>query len=281
VVKGQVELQDLLYPRAGGIVRMEAPGMVTPLITNDITAGAMTLMEWLETVRENRTGVTRYNQGLDAQSLNKTATGITRIMAAAQARLRLIARVFAETGVKRLFKLILKIITTYQDKERVIRLRNQWVSMDPRTWNPDMDVTVAVGLGVTDKEQLAAHLTNILQTQMAMLQAGIPVVTPENIYNTLTKLTEAVGFKEAGQFFTDPQQLMQLQAMQQQQPQEPPPEVQFKQAELELKKQELALRRLELEGKLQLEGFKLGYQTAPPTTPEETANATGLPGAPG
>ena len=34
-------------------------------------------LEFMNTMKENRTGITRYNQGMDANSLNKTATGIT------------------------------------------------------------------------------------------------------------------------------------------------------------------------------------------------------------
>ena len=100
-----------------------------------------------DTMAEQRTGATRYNQGLDANTLNKTASGINMIQNAAAQRIELIARIYAETGVKRAFRRILQLVCQHQQKARMIRLRNTWVEMDPRGWRDSMDMTVSVGLG--------------------------------------------------------------------------------------------------------------------------------------
>lgn len=200
-------LDDLLTVRPGGIVREYAPNAVRPLTVPFMAKESLTLMEYADSVRENRTGVTRYNQGVDADSLNKTASGITQIMSASQQRIELIARIFAETGVKQLFKLILHCLSTYSDKAMTIRLRDEFVEVDPRAWANGFDMTVNVGLGTGNKDQQLVHLNAIAQAQFAMLQAGLPVVTPKNIYNAQTKIVENAGFKNVEEFWTDPEQM--------------------------------------------------------------------------
>lgn len=213
VVSDQVNLDDMMTSRPGGIVRLKSgatpgQGHVMPLETPLVAAAAFPVLEYLDGVREGRTGVTRYTQGLDADTLNKTATGISQIMAAAQARIELIARVFAETGVTDLFRKILRLVGRHQHGPRIIRLRNQWVPMDPRSWNSEMDVSVSVGLGTGNRDQMLGHLNAILgiQAQAIQQQGGVdgPLVTLGNVYNTLAKIVENAGLKPADAFFTRP-----------------------------------------------------------------------------
>ena len=265
-VSEKVELQDLLTTTPGGIVRLKdgvpAEGHILPLPTPAIIGEAFPLLEYIDTVKENRTGVTRYNQGLDANSLNKTASGINQIMTAAQSRIELIARIFAETGVKELFKKILYLVRSNQDQSRIIRLRNQWVEMSPMMWPDEFDVTISVGLGTGNRDMQAMHLNQIAQAQIAavQLQGGAqgPLVTLENLYNTGNRLAQALGFKEEGLFFTDPSQ----KKMQPQQP-KPDPKMlelqqkgQIEQAKLQMEMQktqaELALEREKMQAELRL-----------------------------
>lgn len=208
----RVELDDLLTRRPGGVIRVmdDLPigDSVTPVITQSIGSFAYPLLEYMDALRENRTGITRYNQGMDADSLNKTATGIDRIMAASQKRQQLISRVFAETGVKPLMKKVLRLVVKNQDQKRVIRLRDEWIEMDPKVWNANMDVRINVGLGHGTKEQELAALN-----QMANVDAGIiqlqggadgPIITWEEIYNAKKRFSEAAGLRNAEQFAKDP-----------------------------------------------------------------------------
>jgi hypothetical protein len=215
IISDQVNLDDLLTARPGGIVRLKngalpGQGHVLPLDTPLVAAQAFPMLEYIDGVRENRTGVTRYMQGLDADTLNKTASGINQIMTAAQQRVELIARVFAETGVKDLFRKILELVNRHQNAPRIIRLRNRWVPMDPREWTTQMDVSISVGLGTGNKDQMLMHLRNLLdiQVQAIRMQGGVdgPLVRLENVYNTLAKLVENAGLKSADPYFTDPAQ---------------------------------------------------------------------------
>jgi hypothetical protein len=122
--------------------------------------------------------------------------------------MELIARIFAETGMKRLFTGILKLITKRQDAPRTIRLRNNWVPMDPRAWDATMDVSVNVGIGDGTTEERIAFLGGIAGKQEQILQlAGMdnPLVSPVNLYNTYGKMLELAGWKDKSMFFTDPQ----------------------------------------------------------------------------
>ena len=106
-----------------------------------------------------------------------------------------------------IFKSILELVCKHQQEPRIIRLRNQWVPMDPREWQDQMDVTVTVGLGTGNKDQQLGHLMMILQIQreaMAQLGPGNPLVGLENIYNTLQKICENAGLKTVDPYFRDP-----------------------------------------------------------------------------
>jgi hypothetical protein len=208
VVEGQVNLEDLLNRRSGGIVRLKEPGAIVPIATQPVGRDVFEMVEYLDSVREQRTGVTRYNQGLDADTLNKTASGIHAIQSAAQQRLELIARIFAETGVKRAFKRVLELVAKHQQAPRIIRLRNRWVAMDPREWSTEMDLTVTVGLGTGNRDQQVMTLLKLLDLdeRIVALQGGVagPLVTARNVYNKLVKLVEAAGLKSAESYYSDP-----------------------------------------------------------------------------
>ena len=201
-VDGQVNLDDLLANRPGGVVRMKQAGMAGRL---DQGAGdsqlGMTMLEYMKGFNEDSTGWTRYNQGSDGDSLNQTATGVNIVTNRADMRLDLIARNFAE-GFRELFRMILKLVSQYQKKEDVIKLRGQWVTANPRDWRNGFETCVNVGLGTGSKDQQLAHLNLLLQQAMAGLQDG--TATPENIYQIKAEIIKVMGFKSADKYTTDP-----------------------------------------------------------------------------
>lgn len=106
----------------------------------------------LPELRADQTGVTKYNQGLDSKSLNKTASGINQIMSAAQQRIELIARVFAETGVKDLVQADIKMNIQFFDTERNLKIDNDWKLVTPDMIDGDYDAIIDVGIGLGSKE---------------------------------------------------------------------------------------------------------------------------------
>jgi hypothetical protein len=203
-ISDRVNLDDMLTSRPGGIVRVEGdPGSgIMPLSHPPLPASSFGMVEYMDSMKEKRTGVTAYNQGLDANSLNKTATGVQQIMSAAQQRVELVARTFAETGVKELFKLVHRLVRITLTKPDIVRIRNKWVEVDPREWEDRKDLSISVGLGAGNKDQQLAHLATILQAQKEALSIGI--TSPEKIYNALAKLTQNAGFKNPEEFWINP-----------------------------------------------------------------------------
>ena len=185
-----------------------------PMQSQTISQQAFPLLEYLDTVRESRTGVTRYAQGLDADSLNKTATGINTLMTQTQMRMELIARVFSETGVKDLFRKIFELTVKYQNKERIVQLNNQFVPVMPTEWRNKYNITITVGLGSGSKEQQIVILNNILERQLQAfgLQGNreFPMVTLKNIYNSLSKIIENAGLKNVENYFVNPEEGKQM-----------------------------------------------------------------------
>ena len=269
-------MDDLLTSRPGGVVRTKQPPsqVMMPMQNQTINQQAFPLLEYLDTVRESRTGVTRYSQGLDAQSLNKTATGVNSVMTQTQMRMELIARVFAETGVKDLFKRIFELTVKYQDKERIVQLNNQFIPVNPTEWRNRYNISITVGLGSGSKDQQLIILNSILEKQLQafQLQGGkeYPMVTLKNIYNSLTKMVENAGLKNVENYFVNPDI-----GKQSVQPTPPPPltpieKIEFtridsenkrKQADLALKEQELKSdnARLVLDFETRIKELELKY----------------------
>jgi hypothetical protein len=174
-------------------------------------AGAYQALEHEESEKENRTGFTRYSQGSSsADALNPTATGINIITNRSDERMELIARVFAETGVKELFLLILKLVSQYQKTSTSFQVNGQWLDVNPREWTTQFGMNVNVGLGTGNKDQIVQHLMALGQKQIEAMQFGY--AQPENLFNLAKKLTENLGLKQPELYFTDPAKMPQKQA---------------------------------------------------------------------
>ena len=267
VVEGQVNFEDLLNPEVGGLVRVKQPGMVREIASggDGVIQQSLAMMEQIATMREQRTGSTRYNQGMDANSLNKTATGISIIQNASTQRLELIARHLAE-GIRGIFKKLLALTIRHQDKAQVIRLRGQWVEMNPADFKAGYDMTVAVGLGTGNKDQVAAQLTNIMnvQKQIAQAQGGLegPIVRWKHIYEASKRLTENVGLKGTENYFDDPEAQQNQEA---EAPAAPDPLAEAQaEAQLEIEKAkikrhaDIEIARIKAETNIIIEGMKMG-----------------------
>ena len=206
-VDGQVNLDDLLTVTPGGVVRVKSPNAINPLTVPPVASQSFPMLEYLDNTMAKRTGVSEASQGLDANILqNTTATAIAAMQNASGAKMELIARLFAETGVKDLFRNILHLVCKYQDKARIIRLRGKYVSIDPREWNTEYDITVNVGLGTGTREQQMAMLSMVLQKQEQIIQAygpSNPLVSVMQYRNTLGRFIEAAGFKDSAAFFNE------------------------------------------------------------------------------
>ena len=265
VVDGQANLDDLLTSRAGGIVRVKSPGAVTPMQTPNFLNDGLAMMQKIDQLKEKRSGVPNQLMGLNPDTINKshtTAQSVNQMMNSSTQRIELIARSFAD-GVKDLFKNILAVICEYQDQERIVKLRGEFIPMNPREWTDHYDCTVQVGLGTGNQDQRLQVLQQVLNVQEKMIQqGGMGMVTPQTIYNTIEAYLQNSGYKDATQFFNDPSQ----------QPPQPPqqeqqdPALQLAAQQIEIDKQKAMAdvdfknRKLEADNEFKMQKLNLDEQ---------------------
>jgi hypothetical protein len=274
VVEGQVNIDDVLNNETGAIIRMRAPGMVQPFSSPFVGQAAFPMLGYMDEMREDRTGMSKAAMGLDPDALQSTTkAAVAATVSASNSRLELQARILAE-GMKKLFKGILYLMTTHQDKPRMVRLRNEWVQIDPRVWDAGMDVNVNIGLGNGDNNEKLAALNLIMQKQeqiMAQFGPMNQIASLPMYIRTLQKAIELSGNKDASSYFNTLPADFQMP----QEPAKPTPEevlaqvqaqsiqadIQKKAAELELKREQMIrdddYRRDQLAQDLMLKKYEL------------------------
>ena len=206
-VDGQVNLQDLMDNQVGGIVREKVSGAVRQMPTPSLSQGTYAMMEAMDGEKEDRTGVSKMTQGLDPASLtsNTAATSVNQIMSAAQQKIQLIARIFAETGVKELFQQLYEIVRTNQSEVDIVRLRGQFVPVAPFDWIDRYDMTVTVGIGNGNKDQQLYHLNNIQSLMQAIGNTQYAyLIGADNVYHMATEFIHNSGYKNVGDFIMHP-----------------------------------------------------------------------------
>jgi hypothetical protein len=250
VVEGQANLDDLMTSRPGGIVRVRTPGAVSPLATPQLDQNSFNMLGYLDSIREERTGVNKNSMGLNDGALksHQTATGVAQVMTAAQQKIELIARVFAETGMKDLANNVYQLVQKFESPEKLVRLNNEWVTLYPAEWKEKLDCTAQVGLGFGNKDMNLMHLGQLAQTMQMIAQhpaAGM-MIKPKNVYNLVAEQIKSMGMKNVNDFITDPgdQPIPQQQG--------PSPEEQAKQMEAQLKAEELKIKMQKIQTESQL-----------------------------
>lgn len=229
-----INIDDFVQGRK--VVRMKAGHslheVAMPMPVTPLSPQTFTFLEWVEGQKENRTGITRYNQGLDANSLNKTATGISAILGQSSQRLELVARMFAETGLYELFRFMVSLNQKFIDQATVIRLTNKEMRITPEDLDGSFDLIVNAGISIATKESTIMATQTLLTAIMQANAGGYMVSTPENIYNLFKKWIESIGFKNYGDYITDPaitqqRMMMEMQLKQQVLSQLPPDALQY------------------------------------------------------
>lgn len=262
VLAGQVELDDLLTSRPGGIVRMRAPNAVTPLPTPQMQPFAFEMVKYLDQVREERSGVSKMTQGLNPDVLTSHVTtgAVAAATESAMQRIELIARIFAETGVKNLFRCIYQLIQKYEDRQKIVYLNNKFVPIDVSRWKEKLNCVVNVGIGSGSQQTKMQTSASIMQILQSLVQVGGmgTLVTPQNIYNTISEYIEQAGYKNPDAFISNPANM----------PPPPPPQpsveekVANKKAEVELQKLQLQAKELEIDTQIKAQELELKKREA-------------------
>jgi len=264
-VEGQVNLDDLLTSTAGGVVRIKNPNAIVPMVVQSNVSQSFPMLEYLDGIQARRTGVSDSQNGIDPNILqNVTAAAVSAMSQASAGKLELIARIFAETGVKSLFKGILQLLCKYQDKERVIRLNGRFVPFSPREWNDQYNVSINVGLGTGTRQEQLATMQMILSKQEEIIQGyGLsnPLVSIKQYRDTLAKFINMAGFKDATAFMNEitPEQSQQLS---QPTPKQPDSNVEATQILAQVEREKADLRSRTEMAKLDLEREQMQLDNA-------------------
>jgi hypothetical protein len=257
VMAGQVELDDLLTSRPGGIVRMRAPGAVQALPTPQIQPYAFQMVQYLDGIREERSGVSKMTQGLNPDVLTShvTSGAVSAATESAMQRVELIARMFAETGVKDLFRNIYALIQRYEDRKKIFYLNGKFIPIDVSKWKDKLNCTVNVGVGSGSQDTKMKTMSSIMQILSTLVQQGGmgTLVTPQNLYNAISEYIAQSGYKNTDQFISNPEMM----------PPKPPAEptleekVAAQKAQVELQKLQLQAKELEIETQIKAQELKL------------------------
>lgn len=232
-------LEDLQTTAPGAIIRTRMAGQLSTFTVPFVGDKVLAALEWADQQQHARTGINGHGQSLDTDALKKpqTATQAAIDDNKRNERVEMIARIFAETGVKQLFRKILRLVVTHQPRERVIRLRNEWVQIDPRGWDAEMDMSISVGIGVGNKQEQAASMAQALEVSERLAMSPYAgLVTADNVYNQVKKLFNALGIKNTDAFITDPKNA-------EPQPEQPDPEAMKVQADAQAQQAKLAMEQ--------------------------------------
>jgi hypothetical protein len=253
----------LLDRRIGNNIHTDGPpnGVIMDLQVPFVAKEALTGLEYMDQIIERRTGVSRATMALDLDALqNQTATAVNAAQSAAYSKIELIARNFAEIGFKRFYECVLKLIVAHQDGPRRIKIKKNWVTMDPSSWNASMKFNVNVGLGSGSRDRDAQILMQIAAKQEQInLQMGPdnPVCGLDKYANTLRRLVNmALPSGEPDMFFNDiePAQIKQWLASRQQQ--QPNPEMVKAQAQMQKAQADIQVKQQSAQAEAQIAAQK-------------------------
>jgi hypothetical protein len=204
VDKNIVNLDDMLVSRPGGVVRVNGSPQtaVMPFVHPDTAKSTIGMIEYLDGIRQDRGGVSKPYAGADLESIKAQPGTIAQLTSAASQKIELIARIFGE-GVKELFQIVHEVTLQNPTVVEKVELRGKWTTVDPRTWKKRSDMSLAVGMGVGNRQQQVVALQSLLALQEKAL--GVGLTSLPKVYNALSEYVKALGFASGKQFFDEPQ----------------------------------------------------------------------------
>ena len=251
-------MQDLQVSDPGAIIRTRLGGQLQSFTVPFVGDKVLAALEWTDQQQEARTGISRQGQGMDKNVLKKqtTATEAAIDDNRRNERAEMIARIFAETGVKQLFRKMLALMVKHQPRARMVRMRNKWVEIDPRGWDAEMDMAISVGLGVGNKQEQAASYSQVLEVSERLAMSPYAgLVTEKNVYNQVKKLYNALGLRNTDDFLTEPKE------GEQKPPPPPSPEEMKAQADMQAQQAKLQLEQQSAAAQLEFQREKATIET--------------------
>ncbi|MDW9908856.1 phage portal protein [Sinorhizobium meliloti] len=265
--------ESVLNPKFGQPIRVaqgiDVRGAVGYNTVPFVAEQSFGMLAYMDQEATDRTGISDASSGMAPDALqNMTAKASSMIEAAGIGQTELMVRTFSQ-GLKRVFQGLLRLVIKHQDKPRMVRLRNQWVTFDPRQWNAEMDCTVNTGLGAGTRERDMMMMQVVGAQQEKLLAAYGPVNNPyvsaENIWNSVSRGVEAAGLRTPDLYFTKPttEQIDQLQKAQANKPDPDMEKVKIKaQADTQKAQLDAQLQREKMQQEAQLETQRINQEMA-------------------
>ncbi len=213
VVHPDIDLDDMLTYRDNGIIRMEEDTKILPQnavmpltipYTGDKT---LQVIQYVDQARAQTTGALLANQGLDADKImSETATRFNGIKDSSDAKVELIARNYAETGFRKLYEGIAWLASRFQDTQTEIRVLGKQLTVNPTSWKYKHHIQSNVGLGAGNNEKSVESLQGLYAIQQQLKANGSTLADDVDIYNTLKRITDGLGFPRVDEFFNNPEE---------------------------------------------------------------------------
>lgn len=198
-------IDDLLTVRPGGLIRYKGTAP-QPLRQVDTSSTAFNAMEMMASEREGVTGVTRQSQGLNPDTMNKTATGMGMLMAQSQQIELYVTRNFAEFIVASMFAKRYRLMRKFGQPFRM-KIEGKYRTVDPRKWPEEIDMQINVGLGTGNKDQKIAYRSQLLQIQQGVVQAGGRIVGEKQVYENIRGFVQDTGLGSPSEYVMNPDDL--------------------------------------------------------------------------
>lgn len=189
------------------IIRIKGPNALQPVPMLDAGPSALAFMDYQDRMRSERGGASLDMQAAAAQiATNQTAQGIERQYSVKEQLAAMMARTFAETALRSMYRIAHYLLRTQWGVTISARLAGKWVEVDPRQWRARNGVVVRVGQSVTERARKAAALSQVMQAQMALMQQGLggELVDTVKLYNAASDWIAATQLRSPDRYLIDP-----------------------------------------------------------------------------
>ncbi len=239
--EGDANLQDLLSTNLGTPIRTRSgPNAVGEFAHSFMGKDLLGVLEMTNDIVERRTGINKGTAGLDADALqSSTRAAVAAAVTASQAQQEMLVRGFAEQLLKPLFRGLYKLYVKHKPMASAVRLRGQWVDVNPAYWDADMDVVVNVTLGSGLAEEKVQTLFDTATKQeqiMEKLGPNNPIVDLKQYRDTLAEMLALRGKKDVSRYFKEitDDQIKQMAEAAKNAPPPPSPEMELAKAQIQI-----------------------------------------------
>jgi hypothetical protein len=208
VINELANIPDFLQSLPGGLKRIKTDqpvmGMVMPLPTTPIINQILPAIDYIDTMKDDRTGVNKLSTNVDPDVLKNTTKGaFMEGVSRASQKVEMILRMCAETGVKELALRVHELLIKHQDIPRKLKLSGKYAEVNPTEWRERTDMTVKVGLGTGTEEEKREKLSLVANLQLQLKEMGL--IGPKQGYKLFDDMLSTMNIENAEKYAMNPE----------------------------------------------------------------------------